>query len=76
MTRTARQKAIRKARREALAPRPGCPHPRKRAYKDEEAASHALRASRRTGRPISIYECVCGSLHLTKQKKHRPKDVA
>ena len=71
MTRTARQKAIRKARREALTPRPGCPHPLKRAYKNEEAVSHALRGSRRTGKPIRIYECPCGSLHLTRQKKRK-----
>lgn len=69
MTRTSRQKRIRKARNEGLLPRPGCPHPLKRAYKDEEAIRSALRNSRYSGRPIAIYECACGTLHLTKRKQ-------
>ena len=76
MTRTARQKAIRKSRRDGLAPREGCPHPAKRAYESETAVSHALRGSRRTGLPIRIYECPCGALHLTRQKKFKPQKKA
>lgn len=70
MTRTARQKRIRAAaQRIAAGDRPGCPTPAKRGYANEEAVHKALRSSRFIGRPIGIYQCACGTLHLTKRKR-------
>lgn len=47
----------------------GCPTPNKAAYPTEEAADKALRRSwRRTCRgkmPTRVYQCECGSFHLT-----------
>ena len=67
MTRTRRQKRIRAAAR-GVPERPGCPTPAKRAYENAEAVHKALRSSRFIGKPVSIYECACGTLHLTKRK--------
>jgi len=68
MTRTARQKRLRAAAK-GHPERPGCPTPAKRAYQNKEAVHKALKSSRVIGRPISIYECPCGTLHLTKRKR-------
>jgi hypothetical protein len=70
VTRTNRQKALRaQAKRLRLTTgRNGCPTPEKRGYENEEAVHKALRGSKFIGKPISIYECKCGTLHLTKRK--------
>jgi hypothetical protein len=57
--------AASKARRQP--PREGCPTPAKKAYATEDAIHKALRSSRFAGRPIRIYQCPCGHLHLTKR---------
>ena len=71
MTRTNRQKFLRaEAKRlAATTTRPGCPTPAKRSYKNAEAVHKALKGSKYIGRPISIYTCPCGALHLTKRKQ-------
>lgn len=70
MTRTAADKARRRAIQAAkyAKPRPGCPTPAKRAYDNEAAIHKALRSSYAAGRPMGIYKCDCGSLHLTRKK--------
>jgi hypothetical protein len=73
MTRTNRQKRIRaEARRLAeTTNRPGCPTPAKRAYETEEAIHKALRSSKHIGKPVTIYQCACDALHLTKRKARK-----
>lgn len=68
MTRTNRQKRLRAAAK-GVELRPGCPSPAKKAYENAEAVHKALRSSKFIGRPVSIYTCACGALHLTKRKQ-------
>lgn len=64
MTRTRTAKAKRLAR--GLAPRANCPTPEKRAYiGTDEAIPNALHRSKKSGKPLRIYLCQCGSHHLT-----------
>lgn len=68
MTRTARQKARRRAQvaLTGTATRPGCPTPTKHGYADADGAIHiALRRSQLSGKPLRIYDCACGYKHLT-----------
>ena len=59
-------KAKRAVRRLASkAARANCPTPEKRAYADaNEAIPNALHRSKRSGKPLRIYVCQCGSRHL------------
>ncbi len=69
------------------APRPGCPHPEKRAFRNKRDATRALAYSRTiTGHltaqglpaghpPTAAYRCRCTAWHLTSQPQHR-KDAA
>lgn len=78
MTRTRTSKVRRAALRAAgkHPDRPACPTPAKRAYETEEAIHKALRSSRFIGKPIGIYECQCGTLHLTKRVRPIKKAAA